>query len=228
MHDEIFPLFTLDSKPYGTSWQDWAAKWCDWMLSLPMDKNPSIDESGKNCCNNQRYAQVHFLGGSFGNEQIIKRKCVIPSGKAILFPILEKEDSFVEDTDLESEEELILRAKEAMDLVTYLEAKIDDLKIGYLENYRIRSQFFDLNFPVNNVYNVPPGITRAVCDGYWVFLRPLPPGTHFIYFRGECSLLKGGVPTNRILKDGVYIPIKKFARKHSKFKVEVEYELMIQ
>jgi hypothetical protein len=228
MRKAIHLVFPLNSDPYGVSWEEWAAIWCKWMLSLARDKNPSLDESGKNCRHDQSCAEVQFLGGSFGNENVIKRKCVVPSGKAILFPILEKEDSFVEDPDLNTEEELARRAKRAMDLVTHLDARIDGLKIGDLKKYRIRSNFFDLRFPKDNVYDVVPGTTRSVCDGYWVFLRPLPHGIHSIYFRGECLLPKGEVPTERIMNDRVYAPIKKFVNEFQKFKVEVEYELTVQ
>lgn len=228
MRKAIHSVFPLNSDPYGVPWVEWAASWCKWMLSLPRDKNPSLDESGKNSRHDQSCVEVQFLGGSFGNENIIKRKCVVPSGKAILFPILEKEDSFVEDPDLKTEEELAKRAKRAMDLVTHLDAKINGFNIGDLKKYRVRSNFFDLNFPKDNVYDVVPGITRSVCDGYWVFLRPLPPGIHSIYFRGECLLPHGEAPTERILNDRVYAPIKKFVNEFHKFKVEVVYELTVQ
>jgi hypothetical protein len=224
----IDPVFPRNSNPYEISWEDWAGFWCNWMLSLPKDKNPSLDESGKNCAHGQTCAEVWFLGGAFGNANVIKRKCMVPLGKAILFPILEKEDSFVEDPDLKTEEDLATRAKRAMDLVTHLEANINGLNIGDLRKYRVRSNFFDLNFPEDNVYDVVPGITRSVCDGYWIFLRPLPPGEHRIYFRGECLLPEGEVPTDRIMNDRVYATIKKFVQEFHKFKVEVLYELIVQ
>ena len=47
---------------------------------------------------------------------------------------------------------------------------------------------FDLDFPENNVYDVQPGITRLVCDGYWIFLEPLSSGKHHIEFMGEAIL----------------------------------------
>ena len=54
---------------------------------------------------------VWFLAGTFGNVNLIRRKCIVPLGKAIFFPILEKEDSFAEDVDLRSELELASRAE---------------------------------------------------------------------------------------------------------------------
>jgi hypothetical protein len=41
--------------------------------------------------------------------------------------------------------------------------------------------------PDNNVVEATPGHTRAVSDGYWVFLQPLAPGKHKIFATGSCS-----------------------------------------
>src|SRR6266540_1400331 len=175
-------LFPRNIDPYGKSWEEWAALWCKWLLSTPRDKNPSVDEDGQNCAENQFNPRVWFLGGTFGNYKVVKRKCTVPGKRAILFPILEKEDSFVEDSDLKTEEDLAVRANRAMDAVTLLSAKIDGIKILNLMDYRVRSRFFDLSLPKNNVYDIKPCVTRSVCDGYWIFLRPLAPGKHSVHF----------------------------------------------
>jgi hypothetical protein len=79
------------------------------MLSIPKKKNPSFDRTGKYCSINQDNHNVWFLTGTFGNVGPIKRKCIIPSGKAIFFPVLVKEDSLAEDCDIKSEADLIKR-----------------------------------------------------------------------------------------------------------------------
>ena len=221
------PLFPRNANPYDIAWERWAAIWCKWFLSIPIDKNPSIDTSGKNCAENQTDPHVWFLGGTFGNENCVRRKCVIPSGKSILFPILEKEDSFAEDSDLHTEQELITRAKRAMDAVIYLQASVDDINLENLADYRVLSNFFELGFPEDNVYDLVPCVTRSVCDGYWIFLKPLPKGKHIIHFSGECSL-PDDKPVDRIMNDRVFASIKKFVEDYNTFKVEVIYELTIQ
>jgi hypothetical protein len=220
-------LFPRNASPYDITWERWAAIWCNWFLSIPKDRNPSIDMNGKNCAENQTDPHVWFLGGTFGNENCVRRKCVIPFSKSILFPIIEKEDSFAEDSDLRTDQELITRAKKAMDAVTLLEATIDGINIENLANYRVLSYFFELRFPENNVYDLVPCATRSVCDGYWIFLKPLPKGKHRIHFRGECSL-PDEQPAYRIMNDRVFTPIKKFVENYHTFKVEVFYELIIQ
>jgi len=107
------------------SWEKWAARCCNWMLSIPKRNNPSMDMTGNQCSCNQVDENVWFLTGTFGNMKRIRRKCTIPSHKAIFFPILEKEDSFAEDTDLTKEIELVTRSQNAMDRVMFMEAYID-------------------------------------------------------------------------------------------------------
>ena len=41
-----------------------------------------------------------------------------------------------------------------------------------------------MSFPSDNLWNVRPGPTKAVSDGYWVFLKPLNEGDHIIEFHG--------------------------------------------
>ena len=164
-------LYERNLHPVGKSWEKWAAMWCNW-LSIPKKKNPAIDETGKYCSLNQTNENVWFLTGTFGNLVPVKRKCTIPPGKAIFFPILEKEDSFQEDQDLKTEEELKKRSTDATNRLIHVEATIDGQKVDRLENYRVQSEVFDLTFPEDNVYDLRPGLTRSVCDGYWLFIKP--------------------------------------------------------
>jgi hypothetical protein len=219
-------LFERHENPFGKSWETWAASWCDWLLSIPKKKNPSLDKTGKYCSLNQNNRNVWFLAGTFGNVVTIKRKCIIPSRKAIFFPILVKEDSFAEDSDIKTESDLIKRSEQATNRLISIEAAIDSQRVKHLENYRVRSLVFDLIFPKENVYNVRPGLTRSVCDGYWLFIKPLRPGTHSIFFRGETSL-EEPYTINQLKRNAIHSPIWKNMDKNSTFQLEVSYELTI-
>lgn len=142
-------------------------------LSIPKSQNPAIDETGKYCSINQDNENVWFLTGTFGNIVPVNRKCTVPVGRGIFFPILVKEDSFQEDPDLKSEDDLKKRCRNATNRLVQMEAIIDGKKVDRLENYRVQSEVFDLTFPEDNVYNARPGLTRSVCDGYWLFVKPL-------------------------------------------------------
>jgi len=214
--------------PFGKSWKKWAALWCSWLLSLPRDINPADDDTGNNSSQNQTDAKVWFLAGTFGNNVPVKRKCTIPKGKAIFFPILEKEDSFTEDPDLKRPEELATRARDSMDRLIYLEAFVDGKRLLNLKDYRVRSEFFELTFPENNVYGVAPGPTLSVCEGYWVFLRPMPVGSHKIHFTGEVFVPKNDIVTNQMKNYSIYRSIIDDLDKNFRFRIEVAYDIEIK
>ena len=168
-----------------------------------------------------------FLAGTFGNVTQVTRTCNIPNGKALFFPILEKEDSFAEDNDVASESELSMRAREFMDRVKSLELYIDGVLMNLKNIYRVCSVFFDLDFPLDAVYNVKPGLTRAICDGYWVFVKPLSPGKHTIQFAGEVEMISDYTVTNQFLDDPLYRPIKELIKNNS-FRVDILYNILFE
>jgi len=220
-------MYPRSYQPFGKSWEKWAATWCNWLLSIPKDKNPAVDETGENSPQNQDDTNVWFLAGSFGNTLPVKRKCTVPKSRALLFPIANKEDSFAEDQDLIYEEELALRARKSMDRLICLELMVDGKKLPNLNEYRVMSDFFDLVFPENNVYDVKVGLTRAVCDGYWAFLRPLSVGSHEIYFSAKIFLPKDDQVTKQIKNRSIYGPVAEEVDKKSKLSIEVTYELEV-
>jgi hypothetical protein len=224
MNDQL--LYQRNENPFGRTWEKWASKWCEWMLSIPKKNNPSLDVTGEYSSFNQNDKFVWFLTGSFGNIVPIKRKCKVPEGRAILFPILEKEDSLAEDSDLKTDTDLIKRSREATDKVLYMEAAIDGQDIEQVEDYRVQSEVFDLIFPQDNVYDVKPGLTRSVCDGYWIFIKPLQSGKHTIHFKGE-NLLSESYTTNQLKRTEVFSQIRTHIDDSSTFKLDVLYELTI-
>jgi len=220
-------MYPRDYEPFGKSWEKWAAIWCNWLLSIPRDRNPAVDETGKNSFQNQRDENVWFLVGTFGNNIPVRRKCTVPESKAILFPIADKEDSFAEDLDIVNEKELSTRARTSMDRLIYLQLIVDGKRLLNLKEYRVHSEFFDLTFPENNVYDVKPGTTRSVCDGYWAFLRPLPTGSHEISFSAGIFLPKDDTVTMQIKNSSIYSSVAEEIDKNSRFNIEVAYDLTI-
>ena len=127
---------------------------------------------------------VWFLAGTTAKTHWAERRCIIPSGKAILFPIIVSQFSYSEVPSIKTDEELI--SYTARDIVCWslLEATIDRLKLHGLEKYRIQFGPFDLSLSENNIWNIRAGSTKAASDGFWVFLKPLKDGDHTISFHG--------------------------------------------
>lgn len=171
-------VFPPDSRPYGLTYGEWTAKWWQWVYIMPEANNPIVDDTGKNCANNQT-GPVWFLAGTGGGA--VTRECTIPSDKAILFPIINVVCDSAVDPSLDTEEELRACAKADQDTVIAKEITVDGINIGNLDSYRFQSQLFNLTYPENNIAGVNPQTAKAVSDGFWVLLEPLSPGSHEIH-----------------------------------------------
>jgi hypothetical protein len=174
-------VFPPDSKPYGLTYGEWTAKWWQWAYLMAEADNPMVDDTGKNCANNQT-GPVWFLAGTGGGA--VTRECAIPSGKAILIPIINVECDSALDPSLDTEAELRACAKADQDTVIGKEITVDGVNIGSLDSYRLQSPLFNLTFPENNIAGVGPQTAKAVSDGFWILLKPLSPGSHEIHFKG--------------------------------------------
>jgi hypothetical protein len=173
-------VFSPDSNPYGVAYAEWVARWWQWALSIPAEKNPVTDTTGENSTINQS-GPVWFLAGTLGG--VVDRTCTIPAEKAILLPILNYGGTLI---DSQSEEELLAYATQEMDIDINLDIVVDSLKLNDLRRYRVRSPIFDVVLPENNLFGGRPGPTRGASDGFWLFLQPLTKGKHKIHSFGSC------------------------------------------
>jgi hypothetical protein len=219
-------LYDRGEDPFGFTWEKWTEVWYKWMMAIPKERNPCLDETGEWSSMNQNNENVWFLAGTFGNTNCVRRECTVPKSKALLFPLLVKEDSLADDSDLMTEPELVRRCKNATDKVTYMEAKIDDKQIRNLEKFRVRSQVFDLMIPENNVYDIMACATRSVCDGFWIFVRPMTKGPHSVYFKGETKLDEP-YTRNFMMENEAYANVSEHLVTKGTFILEVSYYLTI-
>lgn len=178
-------MYSRDDKPFGKTWEEWTAKWWQWLLSIPKERNPGIDDTGERFNANQNDPNVVFLVGTFGG--FAERNYTISADKSVLFPIINFTTSYIEEPTLKTELELRSRAKQDIDDIVNKDVIIDDMGLENVEKYRVQSPVFDLTYPENNVLGLSTGSTRAISDGYWIFLKPLSPGVHDIYAAGSCS-----------------------------------------
>ena len=181
------------------------ADWWKWVIAIPPEINPLLDETGENCNIDQR-GYVWYLAGTTGNLTSAERECTIPEGKQILFPIINTFCSELTDADLitnitgipqpippaQIEQGLKACTKFLIDQVDIKEASIDGKKIMNLQNFRVQSPLFLITYPENNVFGVTndTGIPqKAIAEGYWVLLDGLKAGEHTIEFTGGVSAL---------------------------------------
>jgi hypothetical protein len=195
-------VFPLDSKPFGTSYEDWTVKFWQWLISIPADRSPVTDQTGERCGEKQGDLPVFFLAFSFRDGARVHRTCTLPTGKAILIPVNVVEVSFAEfpgakdddlhklATDDESSNPFVslsVDGKEFNELKSTDGNRLPDLK-----EFRVHSRAFELTLPDHPIFKeARPGTTRAVSDGYWVILEPLQPGSHDIHFEARLTNSNG-------------------------------------
>lgn len=177
-NDLIYPP---DANPHGISYAEWTAIWQEWLFSIPLDKNPALDKTGELCAINQE-GPVWFLAGTTGG--IVERECEIPYGKDILFPIISSLCDGIGFPNVNTIEEKTVCAQADNNNAIKLKVIIDGTELNDLEEYRITSPLFEIEYPKNNIMGFPSGNTTAVGDGFWVFLKPLEKGDHNIHFSG--------------------------------------------
>ena len=61
-------LFARNEKPFGDSWEQWTTKWWQWLLSIPKDVNPALDNTGElfSLATQDKNSKVIFLPGNLG------------------------------------------------------------------------------------------------------------------------------------------------------------------
>lgn len=177
-------IYNTNSFPYGKSYVEWVSLWWKWLISIPKEKSPAFDTTGDRCSIAQLNPDVWFLAGTFG-QPAIKRTCIIPNGKALLFPVINYECSFADEPSMGTEKELEEKCKQEMDQVGDMNASLDGEKIN-IHNYRIHSPCFTVNIPPDNCLGAITGTTRIASDGYWLFIGPLAVGNHVLTSFGSC------------------------------------------
>lgn len=168
-------LYDRRSNPFGIPISEWTCIWWKWLHSIPKDRSPAFDNTGKFSDISQDNENVWFLAGTFGGTAV--RNVFIPYGRALFFPILTSVFSFILDPQLKSEQALIRSVTQDIDSVEILSLTIDDKIFKDFSPFRIRSEPFE---------DTVDGIkSKMVSDGYWIFMKPLQIGIHKIHFMAK-------------------------------------------
>jgi hypothetical protein len=185
---------------YGRSHGEWAAAWWQWCLSIPHATHP-LFTSGNVDASIGQTGPVWFLGGNFaGGPGPVVRNCTIPESKALFFPVINYEDSEVEEAALGNPGLTInaLRAivEPAIDEAAGSSTLLLEVNGHPVRNlgttHRLQSPAFSYTLPADNIWSVVYGqpfaagtYNPAIDDGIYVMLAPLHRGQHVIHFHAE-------------------------------------------
>lgn len=176
---------------HGLTAGEWSARWWKWALETPASQNPLIDETGINCAVNQT-GRVWFLAGLLGSGEVT-RSCTVPEGTSLFFPVANAFCVPDPGTTGTFEDQRACASAFIATLIS-MQAELDGVSIPNLSSYRALSPAFALDFPEDDIFGVHDvTLQPAAADGFYLTVRPLPPGTHTIHVRAEFSTGEPGV-----------------------------------
>jgi hypothetical protein len=188
--DDDQPLIApVRTKPEGQTYGRWAAEWWQWALGVPAAVNPLTDTTGENCAQRQ-VDEVWFLAGSISTDPVV-RTCEIPAGKSLFFPLINNFfGAFLNDPPEMRTEEFVREAGSCTE-PAQISVSIDGFKVPrplrfFTGASGSQSPIFNVQMPPGNVFGVDETLVPELVlspsaeQGYYLFVRPLSPGTHTI------------------------------------------------
>jgi hypothetical protein len=194
----VVDIYSKDESPFGISQGDWVAKYWNWDISIPLDPQTNnlagLHDNG--CLIHKENSMVMLVDTAAGG--IWNQRCTISHNEGILIPIWTGEcDQGVKGLETSSYKELSDCAR-GFDLGKVKEqVKVDNIPVATLDAFNYKTNI------MNNVcevytkqYNVTTpkethfpserfGTFPAASHGWFVFLKPLEPGNHTIYYQNS-------------------------------------------
>src|SRR3954467_1289404 len=161
-----------DAKFRGKSYSQWAASFWQWMMALPLEGHPAIDDPS-----------YVFSAGQSGSvwywaapEGFITRNATLPAGKALFLTIRDVETSSVEAVDSgfygATEAEQRANTKYFANHIVDVFCVIDGVPVQNLQAYRFATAQFTFTAPTPWIFGATGGTGTSVGEGY--FLTPTP------------------------------------------------------
>ncbi|WP_425071736.1 hypothetical protein [Sagittula sp. S175] len=158
----------------------YANDWWQWAMSAPRGESPQDDPTGQACARDQGDKVWYLSNAISGKAQ--RRRCTVPAGRHLFFPVTSVYDTTAPARPLTCAEARRSAAHVA-DTPVVMEIRVDGTLVPLPEKHRIAPEkCFDLTARMAPEAGVAPMYPSAT-NGYWMMLRPLPPGRHVISFR---------------------------------------------
>jgi hypothetical protein len=185
--------FSENSSPYGIPYKDWTAKWAAWLDSLPRSQNwnfqnaPGVKYKAEDCSYRQDPSSPVFFLPWVGIERgtTATQTCVVPHNKAVLLPVDAGTSDYSDPTvKIKTPAELIRVVSKSNIYPNQFDATLDGkpLHLKNDEAHKVQSDLFDLTLPKDNVWGEPEGPDKAITQGWWIMLKPLPTGEHTLHY----------------------------------------------
>jgi hypothetical protein len=187
-----FTVVPPGGNPLGVPYEEWAANWWKWMMSVPLEENPGEVD---NCQANQAGEVFIIPLTPAGNT--LETSCTIGADKYILV----SGGSTINNIRGSGGDEERLRADIEADLdadppiFSNVSVTVDGEAVPDIDSYRVISPLFDVDFIEDNLMGQVPGTTgQQMIGGWFVMLEPLSTGDHTIVAHDDIQ----GLPTELI------------------------------
>ena len=204
-------FYSKGELPFGISYGDWIAKYWNWDLSIPLDPkiNDFLGLKENGCLVHRENSTVMLADTAAGG--IWNQKCTISHNAGILIPIWTGEcDQGTKAFETYSFKQLLdcargfdlgkVRGQVKVDNIPVATLDALDYKTNIMNNVtEVYSNQFNATIPINSHVIVERyGTFPAAAHGWFVFLKPLQPGTHTVYYQNsvEPTTLSGAGNVN--------------------------------
>ena len=190
-------LFSKDDTPFGKSYDDWISKYWNWWVSNSIEE---ATPTPGGCLANTSDSIVMLMETTVSGSQ--NQECNISSNQGILIPLwiawcdsgTDKEYPIAELSKCAKEKYNLGNIKSQVKVDEQPIAKLDvrlslmeeslDYKINLLSNVsELYIEEFNLTAPADThkAFTLA-GTFHAGAHGWFVFLKPLPPGDHTVFY----------------------------------------------
>jgi hypothetical protein len=179
--DKPLNVVPPNAKFHGKTYPEWAAKFWQWMLALPLEGHPVVEDG-----------LFDFSAGQSGNvwfwaspEGTITRHVTLPEGKAFLLSLRDVDTSTLEEPPFfgATEEQQRSNSVWFADHIVDLFCTVDGIPID-LDDFRFLTPQFEFTAPTPFIFGATGGTGTAVGDGYFLMFPSLSRGHHTIHYGG--------------------------------------------
>ena len=174
-------LYTPSDSPFGIPYGVWLAKYWEWWANIPKVQSPTQQNYQ---CYMHDAGDVVFLVNPLKMSSEVTYSCKIPAGKALFAALVTAEyDNGREGYEKASDKQLkdaAIQDDNSNAFKVMLDGKV--IPSDTIRNLRAESPFWNIPIVEGNHYDSPPGLFRAFAEGFSIFLKPLSPGSHQLYY----------------------------------------------